>query len=87
MGKKAEGQKVPVTERAVVQRINRKLRDDDQVLKVTRGERARLDLGDFYILNWRLNVIADKFVDPEEMGRELGVLQPWERVIYSEARS
>ena len=40
-------QKVPVSMRAVIQRINRKLTDDDEVLKTTRGERARFDLGDY----------------------------------------
>lgn len=71
---------VPVTMRALVQRINRKLKEDDRVLKASRGERARLDLGDFYVLDVSINGIAEKQVDPEDLGRELGVLQPYERV-------
>jgi len=44
-------QKVPITMRALIQRINRKLRDDDTMLKITRGERWRHDLGDCYVVN------------------------------------
>ena len=73
-------QKVPVSMRAVIQRINRKLADDDEVLKTTRGERARFDLGDYYILDQRRNFIAAKYVDPEELARKIGVLAEWEEV-------
>ena len=73
-------QKVPVSMRAVIQRINRKLTDDDEVLKTTRGERARFDLGDYYILDQRRNFIAAKYVDPEELARKIGVLAEWEEV-------
>jgi len=71
---------VPVSLRALIARINRKLRADDQMLKATRGERARGDLGDFYLLDFNRNIIRDQRVDPEELGRELGVLKPWETV-------
>lgn len=78
----AKRQKVPVSVRAVIQRINRKLKPDLEQLKVTRGgELLRLDLGDYYILNFNHNWIAHKHVDPEKLGRELGVLQEWEEVV------
>jgi hypothetical protein len=92
MSKKAEGHKkadrhtVPVTMRALLQRINRKIREGDQVLKVTRGERAWVDYGDFYILNSRRNSVTRDHVDPEELGREIGVLRPWEQVVKEESR-
>ena len=73
--------RVPVTMRAVVQRINRKLRPDEEVLKKTRGMQAYLDLGDYYVLDWNRNNLVDKNVDPESMARELGVLLPYERVV------
>lgn len=41
-------QKVPISERALIQRINRKLLDNDQVLKSARGSRAEQELGGFY---------------------------------------
>ena len=70
--------KVLVTERALIQRINRKLWHDDQVLRKTRGTRAQLDLGWFYVLDWRRNFVVEHDVDPESLGRELGVLAEYE---------
>lgn len=58
----------------LVRRINRKLRRDDQMLKKARSERARLDLGDFYILNFNRNIVVARHVDPVGLARELGVL-------------
>jgi hypothetical protein len=44
---------VLVSARAIIQRIKRKLHEDDQVLKRARGARARFDFGDMYVLDWR----------------------------------
>jgi hypothetical protein len=76
----AKQEKAGVTMRAVIQRINRKLAADDEVLKAVRGERLRLDVGDFYIVDTRRNFITGKDIDPEALARELGVLKPWEAV-------
>jgi hypothetical protein len=73
--------KVPITMKAIVQRINRKLKADDEALKKTRGTRAYLDLGDWYVLNVNRNWISAHHVDPEELGRELGVPQEWEVLV------
>jgi hypothetical protein len=76
--------RVAVTERAIVQRINRKFVNEDgrpaRELKKTRGARAVLDLGDYYVLNTRYNLVAngDRFVDVEELARKMGVLADWE---------
>ena len=66
---------VPVGKRALIARINRTLKKDDEMLKATRGERARSDLGDYYIIDVRGNLILHKDVDLEDLGRELGVLK------------
>lgn len=71
---------VPVSPRALVQRIHRKLKSHDEVLKTSRGERARLELGEFYLLDVSVNAIMRKDVDPSELARELDVLKPWEHV-------
>jgi hypothetical protein len=71
---------VPVTTRAVIARINRKRKPDDEMVKVTRGDRWRHELGDFYILNFNRNWIVNKDIDPETYARELGVLGEWEEV-------
>jgi len=72
--------KVLVSKRALVQRINRKLAADDECLKKTRGGRMQQEFGDFYLLDTRINGVIGKDVDPEELGRKLGVLHPGEGV-------
>ena len=72
--------RVAVTMRALVQRINRRLYDDDQMLKKTRGQRASVELGPYYILDYRNFTVVAQHVDPEALGRELGALQPYEVV-------
>jgi hypothetical protein len=81
----SRGAKVPVTMRALLQRINRTLADKDEVLKKTRGDgRAFQTLGDYYVLDGRRNVVRRTHVDPEALGRELECLQPWEQVVEEE---
>ena len=77
----SKGQKAPVTMRAVIQRINRKLKADDEQLRATRGEgNAQRELGDYYIVDFNRNSVMRKDVDPAKLARELGVLKPWEEV-------
>jgi hypothetical protein len=74
----AAEKRVPVSERALIQRLNRKMWHDDLMIRTTRGGRAEIDLGRHYVLNWRINGIAGKDIDLEDYGREFGVLQPYE---------
>ena len=73
-------QKVAVTERALIQRINRKLKPDYEQLKISRSPRMEANVGRCYILDLRGNFVSSQDVDPESFGRKLGVLQPWEEV-------
>ena len=72
---------VPVTQHALIQRINRKLYPDDRVLKVSRGARMELDVGRYFVLNFRINGVVLRDADPEELGRDLGVLREHEHVV------
>jgi hypothetical protein len=74
----AKQTKVPVTKRALVQRINRKLLERHEQLLTARGENARAELGDFYIVGTHAGGVTDKHVEPEKLGRELGALKPYE---------
>ncbi len=79
-----KGQKVPITERALAQRINRALREHRQQVRKWRGRRVQLgqhwlDRGDWYLMDWGINAVLD-VVDLDDLGRELGVLNPWETV-------
>lgn len=73
--------KAPVTMRAIIQRINRKLKSENEMLKATRGERMLLECGPFYIVDFGINAVMRKDVDPESVARKLGVLKPWEAVV------
>jgi hypothetical protein len=75
------GRKVPVTERAIVQRLNRRLAHDYESIKTPRGERNLQSLGRFYLLNTYQNWIMKTHIDPESFARDLGVMAPWEVVI------
>jgi hypothetical protein len=81
MASKKADNRVPVSMGALVQRINRKLKQDEEVLHKTKGARALIDLGDYYVRNWRTPNIVDDHVDPEVLGREMGVLKEYERVV------
>jgi hypothetical protein len=41
----------------------------------------RQDVGDYYIVDFKINAITRKDVDPEQMGRDLGVLKEFEQVV------
>ena len=68
-----------VSQSALVKRLNRKLADDGEYLHTLRGMRAFHDLGRYYILRDGNNIVATH-VDPEALGRELGVLRSYETV-------
>ena len=72
--------KASVSMRAIIQRVNRKLIADDEVLKASRTEWMRSDCGDYYIVDSRRNSICQTHVDPKALARELGVLHRWEAV-------
>ena len=70
---------VPVSERAIIARINRKLRPDLIQLKKLRGDRWLSDLGRYYLIDGS-NHVAGTDIDLAEYATELGVLKPWERL-------
>jgi hypothetical protein len=69
---------VPVTTRALIQRLNRRLAREDQQVHAYRGGRWESDLGRYYIVNMNRNVIVARHVNLEALGRDLEVLRPWE---------
>jgi len=70
-----------ISRRALLQRINRALASDNQVLKATRGEFDRPDLGDYYIVDLGSRRVSRKKLDPVKLGRELGVLRDYEQLL------
>ncbi len=78
MKKKAE--KVLVTRRALIQRINRVLAKREEQLRAYRGGRWQSDLGRYYIVDLGRNAIVRGDVDLEDVGRELKVIAGYEAI-------
>ena len=69
---------VPISERALLARINRQLVKEDQKLVKTRSEKVKVEVGDCYLLNVERNAILRMPVDLEDLGHDLGVLKRYE---------
>jgi hypothetical protein len=77
--------KVPVSERAVIARINRKLKHDGRQLKTKRGGWREDVSGPYYILDIKRNTIvaggsAHSRIDLEELARKLDALSEYEKI-------
>jgi hypothetical protein len=73
---------VPVTVRALSQRINRLLASKGQELKRTRGVPAIAELGAYYVRGG--NAVVSHHIDLEALGRELGALADHERLFVED---
>jgi hypothetical protein len=66
---------VPVSERALLARLNRKLAADLEMVKTTRDNtRARQELGEFFVVDMQINGIVGQDIDLEDFARTRGVL-------------
>jgi hypothetical protein len=73
--------RAPVSKRALIQRVNRKLATEKQTLKTwRRSEMGRYDAGDLYLLDLSYNSILREYVDLDTFARELGVLTDYEEL-------
>jgi hypothetical protein len=82
--------KVPVSERALLQRINRKLATEDEMIRRARPVSAYVkegypnpyphDLGKYYRIDFNRNFMIETDVDLEALGRKLGALAAWEEL-------
>jgi hypothetical protein len=72
---------VPVTMRALIQRINRKLKLQDEKLKTARSRRVESSVGRYYTIDPKQNFVVHDHLDPEAIARELGVLANHEHVV------
>ena len=78
-----KSKKIQVSERAIIGRINRVLRQDDRVLKTARSERTQLQVGSrWYVVNTRINGVVSHYKDRdlEDIATELEVLKDWEEI-------
>ena len=71
--------KVKISERALLARINRRLAKDDQkLLKCRADTRAYADLGDWYIVSQSTNAVEAAHVDLEQLAQELKCIRSFE---------
>ena len=78
--------KLPITERALVQRLRRALKKDGERLFANRGRHHLgygTNVGDYYTVDGR-QIMTDHDVKLEALAKELGVIRPWERVVYED---
>ena len=77
--------KRPVSERALLLRVNRKLKERGETVKKSRPDSQwASELGTFYLLDVSANAIIGKHMDLEVLAREMGALQPFEALEYQE---
>jgi hypothetical protein len=48
------------------------------MVRANRSPRAKLERGDYFVLDTRRNFATETFVDLEDLGRKVDALQPWE---------
>lgn len=72
--------KVAVTKKALIQRINRVLRKEDEAVRKSRGWRDIQNFGEYYILETSRNLVLHKDVDIEDLSRTLEVIRSHEQM-------
>lgn len=73
--------KVKISSRALMQRINRRLAKEGEVLRTSRGTSEIHNLGNYFIVDLRTNsVTAHQIDDLEGLAREIGVIKPYEEL-------
>jgi hypothetical protein len=80
MTKTPARRRLKITERALIQRLNRKLKQDGEQLRTSRSTQTEITVGRYFIVDIQRNFISTQDVDIEKLGRELGVIQAWEEV-------
>ena len=81
MKTKASSMKAAVSERALIQRVNRKLRDVNEQLRRSRTEDG--ELGRYYIVDLSRSVVAHHHVHLDKLAQRLNVLAQWEQLSES----
>jgi hypothetical protein len=84
MAKAKVRKKIPVSERALLARVNRKLAHDYKTLRKWRSAGNsgpwHWETGDYYLLDQGNNLLREFQVDLESFASELGVLADYEEI-------
>ena len=63
-----------ISKSALVQRINRLLAENHEMIRKTKHAKWHDELGDYYIIDFDHNQVIEKHVDIMKKGKELGVI-------------
>jgi hypothetical protein len=74
--------KVYISQRALLQRINRKLAKEEKKLLTSRSNAKKQEFGNFYIVDINLNNVIQAHIDLEVLGQDLHAIKKGEK--YSE---
>ena len=72
--------KKPVSEKNLKRRINRKLAKDMEALRTSRNWQMEMEAGRYYVVDFSHGGVIQSHVDLEDLGREIGVLKPYENL-------
>lgn len=75
----ARASQISISRRALIQRLQRALKEDELVLRTAHNERVRRKMGDYYTMDLRTSQVMETYVDLEDLGREYGVLKDYEK--------
>lgn len=78
--------KQPITERALVQRLKKHLANDGQILKKSRGEKSKTELGKYYTVATNGFTVL-RHLDLEKFARQEKVLSSHEAIIWQTDKS
>lgn len=77
--------KVPVSERAAIARIRRKMKHEGLALVAGReGSRSYSDTGDWYVVNSNMNIIVAQHCSIEGLAADYEVLKAYETLAQEE---
>lgn len=76
----AKVNKVPVGERAMLARLNRRLGSDGLAVKSCREDSKAFEaMGRYYQVDAKRNIVTATHLDIEKLAREMGLMEAWEK--------
>ena len=72
--------KVNISARALIQRLNRKLAPNKVIKSNRRSDRLTEEMGAHYVLDLKAGRVAERHVDLAALGKKLGVMESWEQL-------
>jgi hypothetical protein len=72
--------KIEVTKRSLIQRLNRALAPDQVLKSNRRSDRMIEEIGEYCILDLKQKRIVQRHVDLLQLAKKLGAIEAWEEI-------